>query len=67
MIPGAAAVLYSAAPRLAGRALRARPHHLGGRMANSKSKHIRMKSRRRQQWKARKKRRAAAAKTAAKK
>ncbi len=36
-------------------------------MANSKSKHIRMKSRRRQQWKARKIRLKAAAKTAAKK
>jgi hypothetical protein len=36
-------------------------------MANSKSKHIRMKSRRRQQWKARKTRLKAAAKTAAKK
>ncbi|WP_242394715.1 aminopeptidase [Anaeromyxobacter oryzisoli] len=31
-------------------------------MANSKSKHIRMKSRRRQQWKARKDRQKAAAK-----
>jgi hypothetical protein len=31
-------------------------------MANSKSKHIRTKSRRRQQWKARKKRQKAAAK-----
>jgi hypothetical protein len=36
-------------------------------MANSKSKHIRMKSRRRQQWKARKKRQKAAAKPSAKK
>jgi hypothetical protein len=35
-------------------------------MANSKSKHIRMKGRRRQQWKAQKKRKAAAAKTAKK-
>jgi hypothetical protein len=35
-------------------------------MANSKSKHIRLKSRRRQQWKARKGRRKAAAKTAKK-
>jgi hypothetical protein len=35
-------------------------------MANSKSKHIRMKSRRRQQWKARKTRRKAAAKAAKK-
>ncbi len=33
-------------------------------MANSKSKHIRVKSRRRQQWKARKKRQKASAKTA---
>jgi hypothetical protein len=32
-------------------------------MANSKSKHIRMKSTRRRQWKARKKRQKAAAKT----
>jgi len=32
-------------------------------MANSKSKHIRMKSRRRQQWKAQKKRRQAATKS----
>jgi hypothetical protein len=36
-------------------------------MANSKSKHIRMKSRRRQQFKARKKRQKAAVKTAGKK
>jgi hypothetical protein len=36
-------------------------------MANSKSKHNRMKSRRRQQWKARKKRQMSAAKSAAKK
>lgn len=36
-------------------------------MANSKSKHIRVKSRRRQQFKARKKRQKAAAKTGAKK
>ena len=35
-------------------------------MANSKSKHIRMKSRRRQQWKAQKKRKAATTKTAKK-
>ncbi len=35
-------------------------------MANSKSKHIRVKSRRRQQWKARKRRLKAAAKTAKK-
>jgi hypothetical protein len=35
-------------------------------MANSKSKHIRMKSRRRQQWKAQKKRKKAATKTAKK-
>ncbi|HVI93563.1 MAG TPA: aminopeptidase [Anaeromyxobacter sp.] len=32
-------------------------------MANSKSKHIRMKSERRQKWKARKKRQKAAAKS----
>jgi len=38
-----------------------------GAMANSKSKHIRQKSRRRQQWKARKARQAAAKKTTAKK
>jgi hypothetical protein len=31
-------------------------------MANSKSKHVRMKSRRRQQWKAQKKRKKAATK-----
>ncbi len=36
-------------------------------MANSKSKHIRVKSRRRQQWKARKKRQKAAGKAGAKK
>ena len=36
-------------------------------MANSKSKHNRMKSRRRQAWKARKKRQKAAKKTTAKK
>jgi hypothetical protein len=36
-------------------------------MANSKSKHIRVKSRRRQQWKARKKRQKAAKASAAKK
>jgi hypothetical protein len=36
-------------------------------MANSKSKHIRMKSRRRQQFKARKKRQKAATKTSSKK
>ena len=36
-------------------------------MANSKSKHIRLKSVRRQKWKARKKRQKAAAKNAAKK
>jgi hypothetical protein len=36
-------------------------------MANSKSKHTRMKSRRRQQWKARKKRQKTAAKSVAKK
>jgi hypothetical protein len=36
-------------------------------MANSKSKHIRMKSRNRQSWKARKKRQKAAKKAAAKK
>ena len=36
-------------------------------MANSKSKHIRMKSRRRQQWKAKKARRKAATKVTAKK
>jgi hypothetical protein len=36
-------------------------------MANSKSKHIRMKSVRRQKWKARKKRQKSAAKTTAKK
>jgi hypothetical protein len=35
-------------------------------MANSKSKHIRMKSRRRQQWKARKLRQAAAKKASKK-
>jgi len=35
-------------------------------MANSKSKHIRMKSRRRQQWKAQKKRKQSAAKSAKK-
>jgi hypothetical protein len=35
-------------------------------MANSKSKHVRMKSRRRQQWKARKARQAAAKKTSKK-
>jgi hypothetical protein len=35
-------------------------------MANSKSKHVRMKGRRRQQWKAQKKRRKAAAKGAKK-
>jgi hypothetical protein len=35
-------------------------------MANSKSKHIRMKSRRRQQWKAQKKRATAAKKTSKK-
>ncbi len=37
----------------------------GGRMANSKSKHIRTKSRRRQKWKARKKRLKSAAKNTA--
>jgi hypothetical protein len=36
-------------------------------MARSKSKHVRMKSTRRQAWKARKQRRKAAKKTAAKK
>ncbi|HET9555489.1 MAG TPA: aminopeptidase [Anaeromyxobacteraceae bacterium] len=36
-------------------------------MANSKSKHTRMKSIRRQQWKARKKRQAAAKKSTSKK
>ncbi len=36
-------------------------------MANSKSKHVRVKSRRRQQWKARKARQAAARKAAPKK
>ncbi len=36
-------------------------------MANSKSKHIRMKSTRRQKWKARKKRQKAAKKATAKK
>ncbi len=36
-------------------------------MANSKSKHVRMKSRRRQQWKAQVKRKKAAAKSSAKK
>jgi hypothetical protein len=36
-------------------------------MANSKSKHIRLQSRRRQQWKARKKRQKAATKASAKK
>jgi hypothetical protein len=36
-------------------------------MANSKSKHMRMKSRRRQQWKARKDRQKSAAKASAKK
>jgi hypothetical protein len=36
-------------------------------MANSKSKHIRVKSIRRQKWKARKKRQKAAAKTQSKK
>jgi hypothetical protein len=36
-------------------------------MANSKSKHIRTKSTRRQKWKARKKRQKAAAKSSAKK
>ncbi|MGB8933328.1 MAG: aminopeptidase [Anaeromyxobacteraceae bacterium] len=35
-------------------------------MANSKSKHIRVKNRRRQQWKAAKKRKAATAKTSKK-
>jgi hypothetical protein len=40
---------------------------LGATMANSKSKHNRMKSVRRRQWKARKKRQAAAKKTTAKK
>ncbi|ACL64852.1 conserved hypothetical protein [Anaeromyxobacter dehalogenans 2CP-1] len=35
-------------------------------MANSKSKHNRMKSRRRQQWKARKKRQASATKSSKK-
>ena len=44
------------------RGLAAAPH-LGEAMANSKSKHMRMKSRRRQQWKARKTRQAAAKKT----
>jgi hypothetical protein len=38
---------------------RERPEH-GGSMANSKSKHMRVKSERRQKWKARKKRQKAA-------
>lgn len=42
-------------------------HLNGGTMANSKSKHNRMKSIRRRQWKARKKRQAAAKKATTKK
>jgi hypothetical protein len=50
----------------AARTGRPAPLH-GGTMANSKSKHNRMKSIRRKQWKARKKRQAAAKKATAKK
>jgi len=39
----------------------------GRSMANSKSKHLRMKSTRRQKWKARKKRQKTAAKSSSKK
>ena len=56
---------------LPGRAIHAPPNvdraTRGGRMANSKSKHIRVKTSRRQRWKARKKRQKAATKAAAKK
>jgi hypothetical protein len=45
---------------------RERPEH-GGSMANSKSKHMRVKSERRQKWKARKRRQKAAKSTQAKK